>query len=91
MMLGEAPCTAARDYGRQELNADGTPNDQIAEAQLVVQEVRDDRERQASGEIAAKERRNDARLGARKVNWRSIRPVHTFECEFQQGNLRQFR
>ena len=48
------------------------PDDQIAEAELVVDEQRNDRQRQADGEIAAEQRRDDARCGTGKMNRRSL-------------------
>jgi hypothetical protein len=53
MVIGEPARIAARQHGREELYADHQPDDQIAEAQFVVDEQRYDRQRQTDGKIAA--------------------------------------
>jgi hypothetical protein len=47
MMIGEPARIAARQHGREELDADHQPDDQIAEAEFVVDEQRYHRQRQA--------------------------------------------
>ena len=49
-------------------------DDQIAEAELVMDEQRDDRQRQPDAEIAAEQRRDNARRGTGKVR-RCDRPT----------------
>jgi hypothetical protein len=76
-VVGESACIAAREHGREELDANRQSDDQIAEAQFVVDEQRYHRQRQADGEITAEKRRYDARRRTRKVSRRGLRPSHT--------------
>ena len=61
MMIGQPAGIAARQHGREKLDADHQTDDRIAEAELVVDEQRNHRQRQADGEIAAEKRCDDAR------------------------------
>ena len=77
MMIGQPTRIAAGQHGRQELDADHQSDDQIAEAQLVVDEQRDHRQRQADAKVAAEQRRNDSGRGTRQMSWRGLRAAHT--------------
>jgi hypothetical protein len=55
MIVGQPASVTARQHGREELDADHEAYDQVAEAELVVNEQRNDRQRQANREIAAEE------------------------------------
>jgi hypothetical protein len=61
MLVGQPARIAARHHGGEELDADHETDNQIAEAQRVVDEQRDRWQRQADGEIACEQRRDDAR------------------------------
>ena len=52
MLIGQSSGIAAGEHGREELDSDREAVDRIAEAQLVVDEERDHRQRQSHGEIA---------------------------------------
>ena len=82
MVVGQSPGITAGQHGREELDADHQPDDEIAEAEFVVDEQRNDRQRQADGEITAEERRDDAGRGTGQVNRRGVRPDRTVcsEC-----------
>jgi hypothetical protein len=77
MVIGQPAGIAACEHRRQELDTDHQPNDHIAEAQLIVDEKWNDRQRETDAKIAAEERRDDTGRGTRKVIGRRLRPVHT--------------
>jgi hypothetical protein len=47
VLIGQPARIAACQHGREELDTDHQANDQIAEPELVMDEQRDDRQRQA--------------------------------------------
>jgi hypothetical protein len=67
---------AAGEHGCEELDADHQAHDQTAEAEPVVNEQRNDRQRQADRKIAAEQRRDDAWRWTGQVNRRGLRLVH---------------
>jgi len=76
-MIGQPARIAARQHGGEELDADHQPDDQVTEAELFVNEQRNDRQRQADREIAAEERRDDPGRGTGELNRGRFRLAHT--------------
>jgi hypothetical protein len=63
VLIGQSARVGTRQHRREELDADCQADQQIAEPQLLVDEQRDHRQRQADAQIAAEQRRDNARCG----------------------------
>jgi hypothetical protein len=59
-MVGQPARVAPGEHRGHELDADHQADDHVVEADLVVNEQRNDRQRQADRKIATEERRDNA-------------------------------